>query len=36
VKVAREMRFTPARLDGKPVAIWITVPIQFRIGGQAP
>ena len=30
LKVAAVMRFTPARNDDQPVAVWIQLPIVFR------
>ncbi|HEX8241844.1 MAG TPA: TonB family protein [Longimicrobium sp.] len=35
VRVAAVMRFTPARVDGKPVAVWVTVPIEFQVLGNS-
>jgi TonB family protein len=29
--VLRGLRFAPARLDGEPVAVWVCLPIQWRI-----
>lgn len=31
MSVARRMRFTPARVDGKPVRVWVVVPVTFQI-----
>ncbi|HEX9938396.1 MAG TPA: energy transducer TonB [Longimicrobium sp.] len=33
-KVAREMRFRPARIDGRAVPVWVTLPITFRPSPQ--
>jgi len=30
---AREFRFKPALLNGKPVAVWVAIPFKFKIGG---
>lgn len=32
VAVAREMRFLPARRDGVPVEVWVSLPIRIRYG----
>jgi TonB family protein len=29
VRVARAMRFKPARVDGQPVSVWVLIPVQF-------
>ncbi|HEX8907254.1 MAG TPA: energy transducer TonB [Longimicrobiaceae bacterium] len=34
VQVAREMRFHPATIDGRPVATWVTLPIRFALAGR--
>jgi hypothetical protein len=37
-RVAAAMRFTPARLRGAPVAVWVSHPVSFSrlAGGGAP
>ena len=34
VKVARVFQFSPARNQGKPVPVWISVPISFSVGEE--
>jgi TonB family protein len=34
IRVVHRMRFHPARVNGKPVAVWVTLPISFML--QAP
>ena len=34
--VARRMQFAPAKLGGRPVVVWVTVPIRFGIERPAP
>jgi len=36
VASARAMRFSPARLDGRAVAVWVTVPISFIYDPRQP
>ena len=31
VRVAQRFRFTPAQNDGKPVPVWISVPVTFQV-----
>jgi TonB family protein len=31
LEAARQFRFTPAYLDGKPVDVWVSVPFKFRL-----
>jgi TonB family protein len=35
VAVAAVMRFTPARLNGEPVPVWVTLPVTFQVMGHA-
>jgi protein TonB len=30
-RVASQLRFRPARVDGKPVRVWVTLPITFQL-----
>jgi TonB family protein len=30
-RVVREMRFRPAKLGGRPVAVWATIPVRFQL-----
>lgn len=32
-RVAQEMRFRPARLRGRPVRVWVTLPVNFSLQG---
>lgn len=34
LKVANAIRFTPARYEGSPVDVWVTLPITFTPGGE--
>ncbi|HEX8905448.1 MAG TPA: TonB family protein [Longimicrobiaceae bacterium] len=36
LRAAERMRFTPARVDGTPVWVWITIPITFRFHPARP
>jgi protein TonB len=31
VSAARQWKFDPAKIQGKPVAVWVTIPFQFRL-----
>lgn len=31
LEAARQFKFTPAKLDGKPVKVWIAVPFRFKL-----
>jgi hypothetical protein len=33
IEAARRMKFKPAILDGKPVAYWIPVEVEFKLYG---
>jgi len=28
---AKEYRFTPSEIKGKPVAVWVTIPFKFKL-----
>ena len=32
IEAARQFRFTPAYIGGKPVDVWVSVPFRFRLG----
>jgi protein TonB len=34
VDAVREWKYTPARLNGEPVAVLITVTVNFMLGGR--
>jgi TonB family protein len=36
ISVARGMRFRPARTGGRPVKVWVDLPIFFRLAGPRP
>ena len=36
VRAARQWVFSPALRDGKPIAVWITIPIRFSADGRGP
>jgi TonB family protein len=36
LRVAEAMRFTPAENEGRPVAVWIQLPVAFNPGAPAP
>jgi TonB family protein len=36
VEVARVLRFSPARLDGQPVAVWVDLPLHWNQGERLP
>ena len=31
---AKEYRFTPAEIKGKPVAVWVTIPFKFKLADK--
>ncbi len=31
---AKEYRFTPAEIKGKPVSVWVTIPFKFRLADK--
>ena len=31
VLLAYKYKFTPARMNGKPVAVWVTIPFRYRL-----
>lgn len=35
VRVARGMRFRPARVGGRPVAVWVTLPVVFWVAPRS-
>lgn len=36
-RVVRQLRFTPAKVGGRPVAVWVTLPVVFMVPpGSAP
>jgi len=35
LKVARQARFVPAKSNGKPVCVWVAIPIDFVLQGDA-
>ncbi|MBL8113207.1 MAG: energy transducer TonB, partial [Acidobacteria bacterium] len=32
-EAARKWRYRPARVNGQPVAVWLTVRVKFDLGG---
>ena len=33
-KAVKQWKFSPAQMQGKPVAVWITVPFRFKLSGK--
>jgi TonB family protein len=36
VDAARQWKFNPAVLNGKPVKVWVTLPFKFKLDGSKP
>ncbi|RPI06600.1 MAG: energy transducer TonB [Ignavibacteriae bacterium] len=32
----KQWKFSPAQMQGKPVAVWVTIPFRFKLSGKGP